>query len=194
MNKISYALGMSIAHNLMNSGVKDLDIKDFTAGLSDTLGDGEVQMGALEANQVIEEYFTKIQDEMITALKKTGSDFLKANAKQVGVKTTKSGLQYKVLVEGTGKKPGPHSQVKVNYEGRFIDDQVFDSSYQRGEPVSFGLDAVIAGWTEGLQLMSVGSKYELYIPYELGYGEKGIQGAIPPYATLIFTVELLEVK
>lgn len=194
MDKLSYALGMSIAHNLINSGVKSLNIVDFTDGLTDVMTDNEVKMGSLEANQVIENYFKKIQDEMISTQKKIGEEFLKNNANDESVVVVPSGLQYKVLVEGTGKKPNSHSQVKVNYEGRFIDGQVFDSSYKRGEPVGFGLDSVIAGWTEGLQLMREGSKYELYIPYNLAYGENGIPNAIPPYSTLIFTVELLEVK
>lgn len=123
-----------------------------------------------------------------------GAQFLADNAKREGVKTTASGLQYEVLVAGNGPKPKAESTVKVHYEGSLIDGKVFDSSYERGEPIEFPLNGVIKGWTEGLQLMPVGSTYMLYIPYELGYGERGAGQSIPPYATLIFKVELLEIK
>jgi FKBP-type peptidyl-prolyl cis-trans isomerase FklB len=128
------------------------------------------------------------------ATKEDGEKYLQENALRDGVKTTESGLQYEVLVEGKGPKPTAESTVKVHYEGTLIDGTVFDSSYQRGEPIEFPLSGVIKGWTEGLQLMPVGSKYKLYIPYELGYGERGAGQSIPPYSALIFTVELLEIK
>ncbi|MBC8171653.1 MAG: FKBP-type peptidyl-prolyl cis-trans isomerase [Anaerolineae bacterium] len=125
--------------------------------------------------------------------KNKNQQFLDENKKKADVKTTASGLQYKVLTEGTGAKPTAYSEVEVHYEGKLIDGTVFDSSYQRNEPISFLLGQVIAGWQEGVQLMSVGSKYELYIPSNLGYGAQGAPGAIPPHSTLIFVVELLKI-
>jgi len=126
--------------------------------------------------------------------KEAGEKFLQENAKKPGVKSTASGLQYKVVVEGTGKKPSASDTVEVHYRGTTIDGKEFDSSYKRGQSISFPLNRVIAGWTEGLQLMPVGSKYELYIPYQLAYGERGAGGAIPPFAALIFEVELLGIE
>lgn len=122
-----------------------------------------------------------------------GKQFLAANAKKEGVTTTASGLQYKVIHQGDGAKPAADAEVEVHYKGTLIDGKVFDSSYDRGESISFFLNQVIAGWQEGVQLMPVGSKYEFYIPYELGYGARGAGGVIPPYATLIFEVELLKI-
>jgi len=129
-----------------------------------------------------------------TEAKEAGEKFLAENAKREGVKTTASGLQYEVLETTLGQKPKATDSVKVHYEGTLIDGTVFDSSYRRGEPISFPLNGVIKGWTEGLQLMSVGSKYKLFIPYQLAYGERGAGGSIPPYAALIFTVELLGIE
>ena len=200
MDKTSYALGMSIAHNLMQSGVNKLEIKDFTAGLEAVLNGQEPAVSFKEAGQLLEDYFSNMEAEkaaeeaeVAEAMKKEGEEFLKENAGKPGVITLKSGLQYKVLKEGSGRKPGKTSKVRCHYEGTFTNGMTFDSSYKRGEPAVFGVNQVIAGWTEALQLMNEGSEWELYIPYQLAYGEAGAHGAIPPCAALVFKVELIEV-
>ena len=200
MDKNSYALGMSIAHNLMASGIESVEFDDFVAGLKAILTGSEPAISFKEAGDLLDKYFAQIEsaqqaeaEAMGAALREEGEAFLKFNAEQEGVVVLPSGLQYKVLVEGTGKKPSATSKVKCHYEGTFLNGATFDSSYKRNEPATFGLNQVIKGWTEGVQLMSEGSKYEFYIPYDLAYGEHGAPGAIPPYATLKFVVELIEV-
>ena len=200
MDKNSYALGMSIAHNMMSSGIKTIEFDDFAAGVKAVLTGSEPAVSFQEAGQLLDKYFAEIEaeqkaeaDAMSAAMREEGETFLKLNAEKEGVVVLPSGLQYKVLEEGSGKKPSATSQVKCHYEGSFLNGMIFDSSYKRGEPAVFGLNQVIAGWTEGVQLMAEGSKYEFYIPYNLGYGEHGAPGAIPPYATLKFIVELIEV-
>ena len=201
MDKFSYALGMSIAQNLKNSQVDVLEFDDFISGVKVIFSGEDPAVDVEEGNKVLQEFFEKKQkEEQIRQglenekSKKAGKEYLKKHIKEDGVQTTKSGLQYKVLVEGDGKQPGPHSRVKCHYEGRLIDGTVFDSSYKREAPATFGLDQVIPGWTEGLQLMKVGSKYEFTIPADLGYGERGIPGHIPGNSVLIFVVELLDVE
>ena len=201
MDKFSYALGMSIAQNLKNSQVDVLEFDDFLSGVKVIFSGEDPAVDVEEGNKVLQEFFEKKQkEEQIRQglenekSKKAGKEYLKKHIKEDGVQTTKSGLQYKVLVEGDGKQPGPHSRVKCHYEGRLIDGTVFDSSYKREAPATFGLDQVIPGWTEGLQLMKVGSKYEFTIPADLGYGERGIPGHIPGNSVLIFVVELLDVE
>ena len=200
MDKNSYALGMSIAHNMISSGVKEVAFEDFTAGLKAVLTGAKPEIPFEEAASLLDKYFAEIEEKqrseaaaMGEAMKKEGEEFLAANAKKEGVKVLPSGLQYKVITEGKGRKPGRTDKVKCHYLGTFPDGTKFDSSYDRGEPAVFGVNQVIAGWTEALQLMAEGSKWELYIPYNLGYGEHGAPGAIPPYSTLVFTVELIEV-
>ena len=200
MDKNSYALGMSIAHNMMSSGIKTIEFDDFAAGVKAVLTGSEPAVSFQEAGQLLDKYFAEIEAEqkaeaeaMSAAMREEGETFLRLNAEKEGVVVLPSGLQYKVLEEGSGKKPSATSQVKCHYEGSFLNGMIFDSSYKRGEPAVFGLNQVIAGWTEGVQLMSEGSKYEFFIPYNLAYGEHGAPGAIPPYATLRFIVELIEV-
>lgn len=200
MDKKSYAMGMSIAHNMLHSGVKDMNIDDFSAGVKTVLEGAKPAISFEEAGDILDKYFAeleaaqKAQTEAMAAVYKTeGETFLAANASKEGVKVLASGLQYKVITKGAGRKPKATDKVRCHYEGRLVDGTKFDSSYDRNQPAVFGLNQVIAGWTEGLQLMSEGSKYELYIPYNLGYGAQGAHGAIPPYAALIFVVELIEV-
>ena len=200
MDKNSYALGMSIAHNMISSGIKSIEFEDFAAGVKALLNGEEPAISFQEAGQLLDKYFAELEAErkaeaeaMSAAFREEGETFLKMNAEKEGVVVLPSGLQYKVLTEGTGKKPSATSQVKCHYEGTLLSGVKFDSSYDRGEPAVFGLNQVIAGWTEGVQLMSEGAKYEFYIPYDLAYGEHGAPGAIPPYTALKFIVELIEV-
>ena len=200
MDKNSYALGMSIAHNMLQSGVREISFDDFTAGLKAALTGAETAITYEEAGTLLDEFFGKIQEEQAARqaeigefMKKDGETFLAANAKKEGVTVLPSGLQYKVLKSGEGRKPGRTDKVRCHYEGTFPNGQKFDSSYDRNEPAVFGVKQVIAGWTEALQLMSEGSAWELYIPYNLAYGEAGAPGAIPPYSALVFKVELIEV-
>lgn len=193
MNKVSYALGMSVANNILASGVKDLNIEEFSNAIKAVLTNQQPTLSVEEAQQVLTEYFTKLQEEQVKMFKAEGEAFLAENAKKEGVVTLPSGLQYKVITEGNGNKPTANQQVKCHYEGTLINGAKFDSSYDRNEPAVFPVNGVIQGWVEALQLMPVGSKWELYIPYNLAYGERGAGQSIPPYATLIFTVELLEI-
>ena len=194
MEKVSYALGMSIANNLMASGIKNLNTEEFVKAIKASLAGEQPAMSVVEAQQVLNDYFTKLQEEQTAAVKAEGEAFLAENAKKEGVVTLPSGLQYKVLNAGTGATPKASDSVECHYEGRLIDGSVFDSSYQRGETATFGVTQVIAGWVEALQRMKEGDKWQLYIPYNLAYGERGAGAQIPPYATLIFDVELVKVK
>lgn len=193
MNKVSYALGMSIATNILASGVKDLNVDEFTKAVNAVLAKGKTELSVEEAQQILNEYFTKLQEEQTKALRAEGEAFLAANAKKEGVVTLPSGLQYKIIKEGKGTRASAQNSVKCHYEGRLINGTKFDSSYDRNEPATFGVTQVIPGWVEALQLMPAGSKWQLYIPYHLAYGENGAGQSIPPYAALVFDVELLEV-
>ena len=194
MDKISYAIGLSMGQNLMGSGVTSLDYADLAAGIKDVLEKNQPQISYQEAQQVLGKFFSELEEKIAGEAKAAGEAFLAENAKREGVKVTESGLQYEVLEATIGQKPKATDKVRVHYEGTLIDGTVFDSSYKRGESITFGLNQVIKGWTEGLQLMPIGSKYKLYLPYQLAYGERGAGANIPPYAALIFTVELLGIE
>jgi FKBP-type peptidyl-prolyl cis-trans isomerase FklB len=194
MDKISYALGLSMGQNLMGSGVEKLNYQDLAKGIEDVLTHQKPQISYQEAQQVLNTFFQELENKVAGAAKADGEKFLAENAKRDGVKVTASGLQYEVLEPSLGQKPKTTDTVRVHYEGTLIDGTVFDSSYRRGESISFPLNGVIKGWTEGLQLMSIGSKYKFFIPYQLAYGERGAGASIPPYAALIFTVELLGIE
>ena len=194
MDKISYAIGLSMGQNLMGSGVTSLDYADLAAGIKDVLEKNQPQISYQEAQQVLGKFFSELEQKIAGEAKAAGEAFLAENAKREGVKVTESGLQYEVIEATIGQKPKATDKVRVHYEGTLIDGTVFDSSYKRGESITFGLNQVIAGWTEGLQLMSIGSKYKLYLPYQLAYGERGAGANISPYAALIFTVELLGIE
>ena len=194
MDKISYAIGLSMGQNLMGSGVTSLEYADLAAGIKDVLEKNQPQISYQEAQQVLGKFFSELEEKIAGEAKAAGEAFLAENAKREGVKVTESGLQYEVLEATIGQKPKATDKVRVHYEGTLIDGTVFDSSYKRGESITFGLNQVIKGWTEGLQLMSIGSKYKLYVPYQLAYGERGAGANIPPYAALIFTVELLGIE
>jgi FKBP-type peptidyl-prolyl cis-trans isomerase FklB len=194
MDKISYALGLSMGQNLMGSGVEKLNYQDLAAGIEDVLTHAQPKISYQEAQQVLNTFFQELEEKVAGAAKADGEKFLAENAKREGVKVTASGLQYEVLEPSLGQKPKATDTVRVHYEGTLIDGTVFDSSYKRGESISFPLNGVIKGWTEGLQLMSIGSKYKFFIPYQLAYGERGAGASIPPYAALIFTVELLGIE
>ncbi len=194
MDKISYAIGLSMGQNLLGSGVTKMEYNDLAEGIKDVLEKQQPKISYQEAQTILGKFFQELEEKIAGEQKAAGEKFLEENKKREGVKVTPSGLQYEVIESTIGQKPKATDTVKVHYEGTLIDGTVFDSSYKRGEPISFGLNQVIAGWTEGVQLMSVGSKYKLYIPYNLGYGAQGAGGSIPPYSALIFTVELLAIE
>ena len=193
MDKISYALGLSIGNNFQNSGINNLQVEDFVKGLKDVLGGAEPEISYDEAKQVINDYFMNLQKERLELNKKAGEEFLNINKGKAGVVTLPSGLQYQVLKQGEGAKPAASDKVKCHYHGTLINGTVFDSSVQRGEPAVFGVSQVIPGWVEALQLMPVGSKWRLFIPSNLAYGEHGAGDAIEPNSALVFDVELLDI-
>ena len=201
MDKLSYALGLGIGRQLSQMGADDLNVADFAQAVKDMIDGKEPQVPAAEAQQIVEDFFRRQEEkqraeaaEKYKGAKSEGEKYLCENAKKEGVVTLPSGLQYKVLKEGNGKSPKATDKVVCHYEGMLVDGTMFDSSIQRGEPATFPLNGVIAGWTEGLQLMKEGAKYRFFIPYQLGYGERGAGASIPPFATLVFDVELIEVK
>lgn len=192
MDKLSYALGLSMGQNFLSSGIKEVNVQDFAEALDAAMKHAEAKMSYDEAKQVVTDFFTKLDEQLNHEAIAAGKRFLEENAKQEGVKVTPSGLQYMEIKEGTGAQPGPNDVVTVHYTGRLIDGTVFDSSIERGEPATFGVGQVIAGWTEALQMMREGAAWRLFIPSDLAYGAHG-SGPIRPHSTLIFDVQLLKV-
>ena len=193
MDKVSYALGIGIGRQLAQMGATDINTDDFGQAIKDAIS-GQLQLNEQEAQMIVQDFFQRKSEEQAKNAKAEGENFLAENGKKEGVVVLPSGLQYQVLREGNGNKPSATDQVECHYEGTLINGQVFDSSYKRGQTATFGLNQVIKGWTEGLQLMQEGAKYRFFIPYHLAYGAQGAGQNIPPYATLIFDVELVKVK
>ena len=200
MDKLSYALGLGIGQQLAQMGAESISAEDFVQAIKDVIEGKELQVSHREAQVIVQDYFQQQEKKMQAQReaqgkmhKEVGEKFLAENKNKEGIVTLPSGLQYQVLKEGNGKKPTAKDTVMCHYEGTLIDGTIFDSSYQRGEPATFPLQQVIAGWTEGLQLMQEGAKYRFFIPYRLGYGAGGAGASIPPYAALVFDVELIQV-
>ena len=193
LDKVSYCFGLSIASNLISSGVNTINTEAFVDAIRTVYAGQMPEIKPEEANQILQDYFNKLQNERGKAAKEAGEQFLHDNKSKEGVVTLESGLQYKVISTGNGAIPKSSDTVKCHYEGRLINGAVFDSSIRRGEPAEFPVNGVIAGWVEALQLMPVGSKWQLYIPSDLAYGPHGAGQAIGPNETLIFDIELLDI-
>ena len=193
MEKLSYALGLMFGNSLKEMGVAEIHQDKFAKAVADVLSGATPEMTVAEAQQKVTVYLQALEEEKGKAVREEGEKFLAENAKKEGIITLPSGLQYEVITEGNGKKPSATDRVKCHYEGTLIDGTLFDSSIKRGQPAVFGVNQVIKGWVEALQLMSEGSKWRLFIPSELGYGAQQAGEMIPPHSTLIFEVELIEV-
>ena len=193
MDKFSYSIGLGIGQNLLGMGARDLNVDDFAQAIKDILEGNPTALSHTEARQIVNEYFETLEAKMSAEAIEKGKNFLEENKKKENIVTLPSGLQYELIKEGNGKKPKATDRVRCHYEGTLIDGTLFDSSIQRGEPAVFGVNQVIAGWVEALQLMSEGSKWRLFIPSELAYGANGAGEMIPPHSTLIFEVEMIEV-
>ncbi|MDR0829170.1 MAG: FKBP-type peptidyl-prolyl cis-trans isomerase [Prevotellaceae bacterium] len=196
MDKLSYALGLSFGQHLAQSGIEVSDYQSFAKGIEAVLEGKLPEVDIEECQKILMEYFENMEKNAAakaTSAKKEGEDFLAENTKRPEVKTTSSGLQYEIINEGSGKKPSATDKVRVHYHGTLIDGTVFDSSVERNSPATFGVNQVIQGWVEGLQLMNVGAKYKLYIPSDLAYGAHGAGDLIKPHSALVFEVELLDI-
>ena len=193
MDKFSYAIGLGIGQNLLSMGASGINVEDFAQAISDVLNGNNTAITHNEAREIVNKYFEELEAKMNAENIEKGKAFLAENAKKEGIVTLPSGLQYQVLKEGNGKKPAATDRVKCHYEGTLIDGTLFDSSIKRGQPAVFGVNQVIKGWVEALQLMGEGAKWKLFIPSELGYGAQQAGELIPPHSTLIFEVELIEV-
>ena len=194
LDSVSYSLGVNIGENIKKQ-FEDINLDNFEAGIKDVLEkELEAKITDNQAQAIINSYFSKKQKKESESMIEDGANYLQENAKREGVTILPSGLQYEVINNGTGPKPTIKDNVTTHYHGTLIDGTVFDSSVDRGEPASFPVGGVIKGWTEALQLMSVGSKWKLYVPYDLAYGERGAGPQIGPYSTLIFEVELISIN
>lgn len=193
LDSASYALGLNMANNFKSGGVSNLNYELFNKGLKDAFASANPTLSKEQCQQALANFFEEAGKEKYGAAINEGKTFLAKNKAKAGVKTTASGLQYEVLTQGTGAKPKATDRVTVNYKGSLLNGTQFDSSYDRGQPATFGLNQVISGWTEGLQLMSEGSKFRFYIPQNLAYGSRAM-GDITPFSTLIFEVELIKVE
>ena len=196
MDKTSYAVGLSFGQHLAQSKIKGLDYQSFAKGVEAMCEGKQPEIDLKEAQELLNKFFAKLEEEakaQFAQVREAGEKFLAENGKRANVVTLPSGLQYEIITEAIGQKPIATDKVKVHYHGTLIDGTVFDSSVRRGEPATFGVTQVIQGWVEALQLMPVGSKWKLYIPYNLAYGEQGAGQMIAPYSALIFEVELLEI-
>ncbi len=193
IDKVSYSLGVNIAKSIQQQGMKDLNTNAFSQAITDVFGEADLKISAPEAEQTLQAYFSKLAQEQEAEAKKAGTEFLEANKAKEGIVTLPSGLQYQIIKEGTGPKPSLTDKVTTHYHGTLISGEVFDSSVDRGQPASFPVSGVIAGWTEALQLMPVGSKWKLFVPSDLAYGANGAGPKIGPHTTLIFDVELISI-
>lgn len=191
---VSYSLGVNIATSLKNQGFDDLNLDALTTALSDVFGNKTLQIDEAKGGQILNAYFQGMQERKQKKNIEEGVAFLKANGAKADVITLPSGLQYKVLVEGNGPKPTATDKVTTHYHGTLINGTVFDSSVERGQPATFPVNGVIAGWIEALQLMPTGSKWQLYVPSDLAYGARGASELIGPHTTLIFDVELISIN
>ena len=189
MDKFSYAIGLGIGQNLSSMGIQGLAVDDFAQAIRDVLEGNQTAISHNEAREIVNKYFEELEAKMSAVAIEQGKAFLEENKKRPGIVTLPSGLQYEVINEGTGKKPKATDQVRCHYEGTLVDGTLFDSSIQRGEPAVFGVNQVIPGWVEALQLMSEGAKWKLYIPSDLGYGARGAGEMIPPHLSLIHISE-----
>jgi FKBP-type peptidyl-prolyl cis-trans isomerase FklB len=194
MDSISYGLGVLIGKNLKSQGFTDLNIAEFTKGFEDMLKGNALKITPEQANDMVSMYAQQAQQGAGKVNLEAGQKFLADNKVRPGIITLPSGLQYEIIKDGTGASPKATDKVTTHYHGTLIDGKVFDSSVQRGEPIEFPVNGVIRGWTEALQLMKVGSKWKLYIPYNLAYGERGAGAEIKPYSALVFDVELLKIN
>jgi len=192
-DKVSYCLGLSIASNLITSGVKTISIEPFMESLDAAFNGKMPELSPEDANNILQEFFGKLQEEQAGKAVEAGTKFLTENSKKEGITSLESGLQYEIVTEGKGNTPKETDSVKCHYHGTLIDGTVFDSSVNRGEPAVFPVNGVIKGWVEALQLMPLGSKWKLYVPSDLAYGAQGAGNLIGPHTTLIFEVELLEI-